>query len=828
MSAVLKKVTDGHGAVFFISGEGGIGKSRLAYEFERKAHVAGCKVLVGNCVPSSRINYMPFLEALNGLVEEVPEEKAGKTSRFFSSAKKAAPDIVEAVPILGNVLKGATVLYKEYQSSGQDPEADDKQMLFATLELLKAECAKRPLLMHIDDMQWADSASVGMLHFLARNCKDMRLLILGIYRPEDILLDRKVGGNPFLDSLRIMRREGLCDELTLKPLTEGEVSQVVSGMLERPVSAVIVNRIYKESGGKPLFAVETVRQLESQGALTCKNGIWSISGPMETEIPVSVKEVVLRRIERLSKEERRTLEYASVLGKKFSTELLADSLKMERLDLLESLEALHENHQLVKEIDEGYTFEEEKVRRVTYESISKLRRKEVHRAIGQLLEKQLPNDALLPDLAKHFHLAGDSSKAIHYSLLVGQFCLDRHVISEALPCFELALELSAKDASLVNEKLRGMEGMADCYVTRDVVRADTLYEQVLLLNQDLKVEARVHRKQAECWKPNALGKGDAAKALHLLDRAESCEEADPSERGEIEAIRAEVALMSGDLDGMRLHASAGKEIFRKVNKKKRVADLTFLELCASILIADLTTAKEQLVELRKINSGIDSNLTDSEAMMCQGMLRWLGGAIAEGIADLSRAVEVACPLGDYRFLGNIVTWRGCAHLDAGMAEKASQDFLEGRDYTQAMEKTFEAAILTYYSGLCSLRLGDQKQAEVRFNEVMELSNSYQGFLASMLRRYALAGQAVLLAEKDDLKASSEAFAHGIREIGADSSLLSIPEILWRSEYAKVLAKLGRNEEAAKEIGIATRILRAYGNESKVKEIDQAMQNLKDR
>jgi len=87
-------------------------------------------------------------------------------------------------------------------------------MLFATLQLLQQECAKRPIVMQIDDLQWADSASVGMLHFLARNIRDMRLLILGIYRPEDILLDRKVGGNPFLDSLRIMRRESLCDELT--------------------------------------------------------------------------------------------------------------------------------------------------------------------------------------------------------------------------------------------------------------------------------------------------------------------------------------------------------------------------------------------------------------------------------------------------------------------------------------------------------------------------------------------------------------------------------------------------------------------------------------
>jgi len=110
-----------------------------------------------------------------------------------------------------------------------------------------------------------------------------------------------------------------------------------------------------------------------------------------------------------------------------------------------------------------------------------------------------------------------------------------------------------------------LEGMADCYVTRDIIRADAIYSEILAQNQDLKVEARVQRKQAECWKPNALGKGDASKALHFLDRAEGCEEAEPSERGEIEAIRAEIALMSGDLDGTRLHLDAG----RKYSGKRR-------------------------------------------------------------------------------------------------------------------------------------------------------------------------------------------------------------------------------------------------------------------
>ncbi|MCU0861241.1 MAG: AAA family ATPase, partial [Methanomassiliicoccales archaeon] len=515
LEGVLQQVLGGAGKVFFVSGEGGIGKSRLASEFEKKARVKGCKVLIGNCVPSSRISYMPFLEALNGLVEDKPEEKAPK-SKFFQSAKKAAPELMEAVPIVGNILKGATIMYQEYHALGEEGEGDDKQMLFATLQLLQQECAKRPIVMHIDDLQWADSASVGMLHFLARNIKDMRLMLLGIYRPEDILLDRKVGGNPFLDSLRIMRRESLCDELTLKPLTEGEISQVASGMLERQVSTVVVNRIYRESGGKPLFAVETIRQMESSGALTCKEGAWSIT-EKETEIPTSVKEVVLRRIERLSKEERRSLEYASVMGMSFDPELLADALRMDRLELLESLEHLHEDHQLVREVEGGYVFEEEKVRRVTYDSISKLRRKEVHRAFGQLLEKKLPNESLYPDLARHFHMAGEAQKAVKFSILAGQFCLDRQVVDEALGYFSLAAELASKDQALAEERPKAMEGLADCYVTRDKTKADALFQECLQSYQDKGALARVRRKQAECWLQSALGMGDGTKARELIE-----------------------------------------------------------------------------------------------------------------------------------------------------------------------------------------------------------------------------------------------------------------------------------------------------------------------
>jgi hypothetical protein len=815
LSVVLKDVLDAHGKVFFISGEGGIGKSRLAKEFEKQAKAQGCKVLVGNCVPSSRINYMPFLEALNQLADDKAEEKhEGKApkSKFFQSAKKAAPDLMEAVPIVGNILKGATVMYQEYQALGQDGEGDDKQMLFATLQLLQQECAKRPIVMQIDDLQWADSASVGMLHFLARNIKDMRILLLGIYRPEDILLDRKVGGNPFLDSLRIMRRESLCDELTLKPLTEGEISQVASGMLDRPVNSVIVNRIYRESGGKPLFAVETIRQMEGSGALTCKEGTWSLS-EKETEIPTSVKEVVLRRIERLSKEERRSLEYASVMGMCFDPEMLADALKIERLELLESLEHLHDDHQLVKEVEGGYVFEEEKVRRVTYDSISKLRRKEVHRAFGQMMEKKLPNESLYPDLARHFNMAGDAPKAVKYSILAGQFSLDRQVVEEAFRYFELAVELTGKEQSLKEERPRALEGLADCYTTRDKARADSLFEECLALYHEDKERARVHRKQAECWLQNALGKGDGTKARDLLERAEGFPGSDLSEKGEIELLKGQLARFDGDLELMERLFSNAKELFKQSGSMTRLADTLFLEILAAIQIAKIGWANELLSQLRQINTGIDSNRTDAEIMMCQGALRSFSGEMEGGSIDLKKAVDIACPLGNYRLLSTIMIWRGNSYLEAGLMEKALLDFREGQEYARSSEKTFETALLVHCESICEVKLGKLKEAEGDIKDVTAIASTYQGFLGSILKRFSDNGLAILLFAKGDLKASVDAFTRGLDGLDPKQPFVAFLELSWRREYANLLSRMEREEEAIKQTDRIRELAEFFGNTS---------------
>jgi predicted ATPase len=240
LSAALDRTNSVFGSLLLISGEAGIGKTRLSTEFERRAEKKGCKVLFGGCLPSVQIPYLAFLDALNDLFEVSFKKKKSRTSKLSNAAKKATPEFLKAIPIVGSTMKASAALLSEYREEGGSKEVSKEHVLFRVLDLVKSESNKAPLLMHLDDLQWADSMSIAMLHFLARNCRQLRVLLIGTYRLEEVM-NKEKGIHPLLESIRIMKREGLVEELTLKPLGEKELNWLVSGMLEKPVHEAVLS-----------------------------------------------------------------------------------------------------------------------------------------------------------------------------------------------------------------------------------------------------------------------------------------------------------------------------------------------------------------------------------------------------------------------------------------------------------------------------------------------------------------------------------------------------------------------------------------------------------
>jgi predicted ATPase len=405
--------------------------------------------------------------------------------------------------------------------------------------MLTEMSVEKPVVLCMEDLQWADSASIQLLHFIARNSLGMRVLLLGTYRPENIGVGASGRSHPLLETLRIMRREGVCHEKDLRVLSVEELKIAIEGMLGCPIEHDLLQRIVTESGGNPQFAIETVRLLVSTKAIASQSGIWKIVAATGMDIPPTVKEVISRRIEKLPRNQMRILECAAVVGGCFDPVVLEGALGLNRLALLEDLDYIEKDYAIVHEIDGNYRFDNEKTKRVIYEQISPPRRKELHRIIGEMLESRLPDETLYGELSAHFLNANIPDKCLKYSLLAGESCFRRDAMPEAIPYFQRVVDIAEETADDKEALLKALDGLGIANAELGNYQSALLsFEEYLRLSTNPRDRARALRRSAECWLPTRLGMGDPSKSLDLLQQAEECGDKDPHEKSEILNLRA--------------------------------------------------------------------------------------------------------------------------------------------------------------------------------------------------------------------------------------------------------------------------------------------------
>jgi class 3 adenylate cyclase/tetratricopeptide (TPR) repeat protein len=429
LATLWKQAATGQRRCALLAGEPGVGKTRLAGEIAQRAHDDGAVVLLGRCDEELGLPFQPFVEALAYFVAH-GGPSAADLGRHPGDLVRLYPELVDLVPDLGEPVRG-------------DADVERHRLFEATTSWLAAAAAPAGLVIVLDDLHWAGKPTLLLLRHLLRAAPDARILVVGTYRDTD--LDRT---HPLSELLADLRREPGVERLALSGFTSEEVEAFVAAAageeLDDPKRALAA-AVHAETEGNAFFVGEVLRHLAETGALVQRDGVWQATIDLEDmAIPEGVREVIGRRVSRMSDVVNESLRWASVIGRDIDFAVLADVVDGTDDDLLAALDEATDAR-LVEETGPGrYRFVHALVRSTLLEEVRTTRRVRMHLRIAESLERRRPDD--LTALAYHFQEAASASEgawrsAIAYTEQAAQRAADRAAFDEAVALYHQGLDL---------------------------------------------------------------------------------------------------------------------------------------------------------------------------------------------------------------------------------------------------------------------------------------------------------------------------------------------------------------------------------------------------
>jgi predicted ATPase/DNA-binding SARP family transcriptional activator len=430
----LEQALAGHGGLFLLAGEPGIGKSRLADELARHARDRGAEVLFGRCWEAGGAPaYWPWVQALRAHVRGRDPDAlrlelgagAAEVAQMLPELRELFADLPEPPPL--------------------SPEAARFRLFERLASFLITVARSRPVVVVLDDLHAADEPSLLLLQFVTGELQQAPLLIVGAYRDVDL-----EPHTPLASVVAELRRERVTHQLALGGLTEVEVGRMIEASSGMQPPQPSVAAIHHRTEGNPLFVDELVRLLSSEGRLTQVTEAASEALP----IPPGVREVIGRRLRLLSDDSRRILVLAAVLGREFEFAALAHLSGLSEEQLLDVLEEAIRLRVLaeVPAAPDRLRFAHALIRDTLYGELGGLRRLRLHRQVGEALEAFYGKDREphLAELAHHFlaaGAAGNAARAIEYARAAGDRAVRLFAFEEAVRLFEMALEALERNSA---------------------------------------------------------------------------------------------------------------------------------------------------------------------------------------------------------------------------------------------------------------------------------------------------------------------------------------------------------------------------------------------
>ncbi|HEY44727.1 MAG TPA: protein kinase [Anaerolineae bacterium] len=486
LDEVLHKALRGHGQVVFVTGNAGNGKTALLQEFSKRAQEENGELLVasGSCNPHTGTGdpYLPFRDVLGMLTGDVEGRWSAGTitqdhaRRLWNHLPATiemlidnGPDLVDLFIFGGDLEKRATaatldkapwmdrlraLVSRERATPG---ELEQTHLFDQYANVLCELASQRPLMILLDDLQWADTGSIDLIFHLSRRIEGARILIAGAYRPDEVALGRNGGRHPLEKMLTEMKRYFGDIWIDLGEMDEAEDRDFVDAFLDTEPNRLdegFRQALYRHTSGHPLFTIELLRAMQERGDLILdKQGRW-VEGPALDwgTLPARVEGVIEERVGRLETELREILSVASVEGEDFTAQVIARVQEIGERKLLRELsQELEKRHRLVRvgsEVRVGryhlsrYQFAHTVIQRYLYNELSPGERRLLHREIASVLDELYEGrrDEIAVQLARHYTEAGEAEKAIENLLTAGDKARALHAHREAIDYYERALD----------------------------------------------------------------------------------------------------------------------------------------------------------------------------------------------------------------------------------------------------------------------------------------------------------------------------------------------------------------------------------------------------
>jgi predicted ATPase/DNA-binding NarL/FixJ family response regulator len=409
LGELIDRVMQKQGQVLLLSGEAGIGKSRLAAEGKRQASEQGFLVLQGNCFPPDHSSpYAPLLDLLSS------SHAQELLSHSTANLEPLARELAWLFPSLLDQAQNSA------SSQALEPEQQKRRLFVALARFFKDLASKQPVILLVEDIHWSDETSLEFFHHLARSSVAHPLLIVLTYRNDEIHTALRTW-------LAQLDREHLAQEVALPPLSRNQVDAMLRAIfhLPHPAPAQTLDALYGLAEGNPFFIEELLKSLIIAGTLFDTQQTWKRLPLQEWHIPRSVADAVERRLDRVGDAARQVAILAAVAGRRFDFALLQQITHVDEQELLIAMKELIAAQLVVEESEERFAFRHALTREAIYSLLLLRERKALHYTIAETMEQLFAPtlDAHLTEIASHFYEAGVWDKALLYAQRAGEKAL---------------------------------------------------------------------------------------------------------------------------------------------------------------------------------------------------------------------------------------------------------------------------------------------------------------------------------------------------------------------------------------------------------------------